>query len=502
MREFRKQFILTKKNLKNNINWKKTKISKFSLYSDVELEVNTFSNIGMELFLIGDAFDYQNPCDSNEEILKSVISDNVSLIEIIKRFDEFSGTYIVLYNNKLTNQLIAFNDATAQREIYYYLENNTDLVLGSQTNIISSIFDCELDQSKKATDFYSSTSFKKKKSYVGDLTEYKDIKHLKPNHYLDLNSSEIKRFYPYRSLSKSNADFVAKKSADMIKGYLESASNRYRLLLPVSAGWESRILLAASKDIQNKCHYFVFQSVDLSDKHIDIKIPKILLKKLNLKLHIVKKGTDLNPKYIPILDKSIAFPRYENFNYIIGYFSNFPNHMSVTGNVSEIARMEWPDIYGLNGKKISMLQKYPLSEYAVEYYDKWLNINSKNFKKNNFRILDMLYWEENCGNWVAKTNTESKMAIECFLPFNSRKLIDQMLTVNRRYRGKQNAKLYLKIINNLWSDCLQMPINPSNKKIIISIMQKSGIYAFYRNLLLLWKLFAIRYKNILKQIVK
>ena len=67
--------------------------------------------------------------------------------------------------------------------LFYCKNNEFGIVLGSQTKIINSFFNTELDHSINAIDFFNSKEFKKKRCYVGDLTEYKHIKHLKPNHY-------------------------------------------------------------------------------------------------------------------------------------------------------------------------------------------------------------------------------------------------------------------------------------------------------------------------------
>lgn len=502
MDRFRNQYILTKKRINKEKGWCEFNVGEFVLYSHPKLEVNRCSNSELELILIGDAFDALNCTYSNEGILKSIISECYSLLEVLNRFDEYSGTFIVLHYNKPTNELIVFNDASALREIYHYNDRENGLVLGSQTKIINTYFDIELDQSKKALEFYSSPSFKKRRCYVGDLTEFKKIKHLKPNHYLNLNKGTIHRFYPNSIKTVMNFEEAAQQSAKLIRGYLEASSNRYNLLLPVSAGWESRVLLAASKNIQKKCHFYVFKGKNYSDDHFDIKTPVKLLKNLNLELNVVQKDEEIATEYIPLIEESVAFPRYESLNYILGYWSSFPNHLSVIGNVSEIARTNWPNFFRLNPKKISIIQEFPFLKYATDYYERWLKDAKKICNDMNFRLLDLLYWEENCGNWVAKASTETRMGIEHFLPFNSRKLLRIMLSVNCKYRQKHDSKLYLRIIEILWSDCLSEPINPNRKRRIIAFLQKVGFYIFYRNFYMFLQLSFYRSKRVIEFTLK
>ncbi len=496
--KFRKQYILTKKELHTEESWHSKKVGDFFLYTHPELEVNSRIENGTELVLIGEAFDYVHTKYSTKDILNSIKIEPFDVKDIIQQFDAYAGTYMVLCFNRINQALIAFNDASAQKEIYYLNDPEFGLVLGSQTKIISSFFEVELDQSPEAKEFFASEAFQRKRIYVGDLTEYKDVKHLRPNHTLDLNNGTVRRFYPDAILPDMNIDEAAQKAAQMIKGYLEAASERYNLLLPVSSGWESRILLAASKNFQDKCHYYVFKGHGYSDNHSDIRIPRKLASRLNFNLEVVPKNTEIDQDLVPAIESSISFPRYQNLKYIMGYWARFPDHLSVIGNVSEVARTEYPTFWGLNARKIAVLEKYTSLKYASDYYKKWLGENRPIFKKEKHRILDMLYWEENCANMVAKANTEAKMGIEFFLPFNSRALLKLLLSVKIKHREKQNALLYKKVIGILWPECLQLPINPSAIKTMVAIFQKLGIYTLYRNIRMNFTVFAIRCRDAIK----
>ena len=483
--KFRNQFIASNKKVKIFEDWHICQIGDLNLYTHPELEINLVRDTQFEITFLGDAFDYENPRFSNEDILEDVkhkIKKGISELEI---FNKYSGTYIVFYLNKLNASLIAFNDATAQREIYYYDSRKYGIVLGSQPKIINHFFKAELDDTEKAKEFFASEAFKKRRAYVGDLTEYKAIKHLRANHFLNLTTEKPTRFFPSQTLEGKDLNETAEKAAYMLKGFLKAASYRRRLLIPVSSGWDSRVLLAASRDIADNCHYYVFKLSGQSDNHPDIAIPKKMMAALNLKFEVVNtEEIKLTNDQIKLANASISAPKYEFLNLVFGYWFKFKNHFSVCGNVSEIARMEWAYITGINEYKIATLEKYPFMAFATDYYKKWISTNDALFKKYRFYIMDMLYWEENCGNWVARSNTESQLGTEWYLLYNSRELLTLLLGVDKKYREKQNAKLYYKIAEILWPECVRYPINPGFKKKIISFMQKVGIYSTYRNLLL------------------
>ena len=134
------------------------------------------------------------------------------------------------------------------------------------------------------------------------------------------------------------------------------------------------------------------------------------------------------------------------------------------------------------------MEQYPNLRYAVRHYEEWLNNGKKIFLKNGYRILDMLYWEENSANWVAKSKTEYRaLGLDVFSPFNSRELIVTLLSVDKKYRRKHNPILYKHIILNLWPDVLQVPVNPDARRIIMKITKKMGVYPLLKNIKFLYQ---------------
>ena len=107
----------------------------------------------------------------------------------------------------------------------------------------------------------------------------------------------------------------------------------------------------------------------------------------------------------------------------------------------------------------------------------------------------MLYWEENSANWVGKANSETRIVAEALQPYNSKKLIKILMSVDKKYRQKQHPILYKKIIENLWPECFSVPINPGFKKKTIRFMQIIGIYGIYRELLMILQLKLAKIKS-------
>jgi hypothetical protein len=74
---------------------------------------------------------------------------------------------------------------------------------------------------------------------------------------------------------------VAKICAVIIKGFAESIALRYnKLMLPVTAGKDSRVLLAATKDFWKNIYFYLNKEPQLSEKDSDFAVSKRLLSRL------------------------------------------------------------------------------------------------------------------------------------------------------------------------------------------------------------------------------
>ncbi|CAN0456802.1 unnamed protein product, partial [Phaeothamnion confervicola] len=160
----------------------------------------------------------------------------------------------------------------------------------------------------------------------------------------------------------------------------------------------------------------------------------------------------------------------------------FSGYKTISGSASEIARSEYSRIKNLTGAKLAALSKYPDEAYCIKEYDEWLQYENS-FKEFGYHPLDFFYWEEGLGNRVAKSISEAHTLGVFISPaFNCRYLMSTFLSADEKYREKQNSILHAKIIEKEWKEILAIPVNPGFKKKTIWVMQKLGIYNFYRNI--------------------
>ena len=312
-----------------------------------------------------------------------------------------------------------------------------------------------------------------------------NVKHLLPNHYIDIEEKKVKRFFPYSAIELISINHAAKKACEMIKGYIEAASYRSKLAMAVTAGYDSRVLFLASLDVN--CKYFVYKHSNMNNQHHDIVIPQKLTKLYNKNFSVIPDVKCSQEKIDSNYEKSIDFPR-------IGTQSSqyYENHIYLNGNISEIARNYYGYHKFVSPEDLAFLNGYPNEKLVSEEYKKWLETSSEIFEKYGYNVLDMFYWEEKMGNWAAKAKTEaSALGRNVFTPFCSRELLITLLSTQRKYRDSHHNKLYNKIIKNFSPKVSKIPINPCKKQKIIRLMKTLRIYNLYQHFQVKYRLLKI-----------
>ncbi len=250
---------------------------------------------------------------------------------------------------------------------------------------------------------------------------------------------------------------------------MESASNRFDLVVSITSGWDSRLVFASSKDIINKIHSFqTTREMDWPDNHSDIKIPSVLLSKLGLKHIITKSSYVMDDEFIKIFNKSVILAHnvyVYDAKADLDYYDR--GKVAVVGSLSEIGRCFYrfskSEKQQVTSQRLSQFAQMGKNPFAVNAFEKWLVELSD--KAYNFNLLDLFYWEQRCGNWLAMTQLEFGMVWkEIVTPFNCRKLLIDMLSIDENYRMPPEYKLHKELILKLWPDVLCEPINPHMKK--------------------------------------
>ena len=444
----------------------------FTLYYQKESQLNIVKNNICEIYILGELFDAKHPKNTNSQIVSSMDTIN-SFKEFSQRISIYYGRFVAIYITPKNQEFLIINDACSQSQVFFddSFEN-----IGTTVNILSNFTSLTPHKKSDAYDYYNSKDFKKLKLFVNNTSHIENIHRLMPNHALDIINKKTFRFFPLEKAQIKPVKEVAKIAAQFLKGYLKSISQRYNLYVPITAGYDSRLLFLASLNLP--CTYFVTRFEGMSDDHEDMifakKIASIYGKDLKIIDDPVFPPEDFDKTYA----KSLDFPSFTTPDPI-------EKNAIINGNISEIARNHFHHLIAINGSDLNFLHQYEQHPFVTKELQKWLQESKVKIEKNGYHTLDFFLWEQFMGIIHAKVKTEmNQLKVTVFTPYNSRFLLETMLSTKRKYRFRDHNKLYDEIIKCYTDneEMLKLPVNPNPIQTRHFILSKMGLFKFYTNL--------------------
>jgi hypothetical protein len=161
------------------------------------------------------------------------------------------------------------------------------------------------------------------------------------------------------------------------------------------------------------------------------------------------------------------------------------NKLVLKGSCSEIVKCWYDsfinkkDIY--SGSHLAKLETgWEKMNFIVEAIDSWVNETKHICLDTNINILDLFVWEHRIGNWQANCQLEWDIVQEVFSPFNTRPILELMLSIDTKYRQNDKPIFLEKIIDHSWKELNRLPANPRNFSKILK--NKTKLFLTKRNL--------------------
>ncbi len=480
---FRRQFIAGPRFIDQYTGWNKIRAGEtlfVTAHPDLAVAQSSLNN--STLTILGFVFDPYHPQSDNAAIATQLLHDAVNQDQIIRGTENLGGRWAMLYSNG--NKVICFHDPCGLRQVYYS-RSGGDCWIGSQPSILIEGAGINREEDPAAVAFMRSPRYEQlERFWPGDGTLYKNIRHLQPNHSLDLSTATAKRFFPDARISRNSIDAVVPEAATLLKGTFAAAARRYELLLPVTAGWDSRVLYAASKEVRDKTFYYIHQLGHLDDHNRDIVIPRNMLQQAGLPFHVVNAREQMDDAFKKTFEKNVTHAR-SHLAKALGIYQNykqFDGKLNVTGNGGEIARSYYYYFHHhkkVDAKILARISKYADDPYVVDAFDKVLGDTERAASDSGISVFDLLYWEQRMGNWGSMYPAEQDIAMEEFSPFNNRRLLTLLLSVDRKYRMPPAYLLFRKLTAALWPEALQVPVNPQPLKATLREEIKKVYYRLF-----------------------
>ena len=440
-----KQFIL-KYNNKN-----------YCLWYDSKNEFSFKSNGDKFCLILGYAMDTIDWHMEIDIICDSLLSNLCKSLNCFYDYlDVLNGRFVIIFG--YDNNIIALNDATAMRSVYYH---DKKCIIASHYEIIKN-----LTNETKHPFYDTFINIEKYKPWTlpGDMTPYNNIKILLANHELDLITLKIRRFFPRENNKEISLDEALLILPNHLKNQMETLSKYITPIISITSGRDSKLTLSTTKNIKDKCVYFTFvnenpnlSNYDQRNRLKDFSYSKHISKVYNLNFKpLILNGQIFNNNE---LSKILKINHYHQHipSAILEYIEKLPKGIHVQSNLIEIIR------------RITVYPTPPKNNTPQEIMAGWMmywsmrdDINdyvNDFWKRNqwddifNYERLRLFYWEFRMSAWNnAATLLENDCAFNTYMLLNCRKLLNLGFCIPKYDRDKDLLVKYS--IKELWPELL------------------------------------------------
>lgn len=391
--------------------------------------------------------------------------ENIVLKAPVNEFDPYED----FYNRTTGKWALLLVNASPQR-IYLDPHGSLPTVFSTDKKIVASTptligSDADWDEQLMAElDFPSRTHW-----LPSGLTFKKNVRRLLANHSLSLSDWKVLRHWPapWTDLSiDPDTKSAVSRITENIQRTIAAVSKKVPLCLTITAGMDSRVVLACARDQIAKTKVITFANPHAK---VDLVIAERLTKLLKL-----------NHEFLPILTSSEQ--ELDRWQHITGrsvagdiwtisktLTQLDPARVLMSGQSGEVHRGNfWRDGDTFDCKitatELVKRFKLPLHPVLIKATEEWL---AETTYLNTFNMLDLVHIEQRMSCWGAIQgygNTTSAFELS---PLGSRTVFQNMMRLPHKYRKKQ--QLPYDICRKAWPELLTFPFN-----------EYPGIYGYFR----------------------
>jgi hypothetical protein len=447
-------------------------IDDYKIFSHNNLKVNCFEFEENEIIILGDIYDSFNAGYSIEDI-GNILVKLVAFDDLLQMLDKHTGRFVIFSKFNNTHHIVS--DFFCQRQVFYRFNDDNFYASSSDKLLLDSLhLELEIDDKKKHLS-RSNYFLKIHEHWFLDNTDWDHrFKKLLPNHFLNINKSEVLRIPVYTTLRFDKKAFE-KEFLIVLKNSIEAYSDRYNLMLGLTSGYDSRLLMTSSLTLKNIIKYFTFSRKDTYVKR-DVNVAKKLSETYNLNYSeiIVK---DLSKEFKSEFELQFLVPRILDKTKNIQWYKNqaFEKTANISGFGGELIRGFYHEENFKNIESICKTIEYEVNQSNTDAIDSWLKSARIYVDENNLLINDLFYLEVRLGKWGNKMVHEMDFAsVEEFTPYNNRYLLFSLLL---NYNADERKTIILNLLEQSLEGITDIPINPKTWK---DTVKRIIFYKYYK----------------------
>ena len=444
----------------------------YVLYFDARTPILQATLDDRELLLFGLAVDVRS--GECENLPRIILEATNSLGEVIDYERFLGGKYILLYREN--DSCYALPDATASIPFCYSVCGN-ELVCSSSFSYVASYLNLNVDPVLQKIRVNSDIS----QAMPYDLTIFREIKQLLPNHYFCFSDQSAVRFVnsnlPQQAITANAAAEITAPRIEAIARFYHSV---YPLYCPLTGGRDSRAVLAFLLPIfeGDDLLCYTIRHTEHKDDAQDLTLPKQLAEQIGLNYEQITDEV-VAPELCRRMDELCGEGNYSKRTLMIAntVWRHFGNGAIVNGDIiGQVGKCslhrDIPACLATAGYFRCKLHNY--SKEAKSALREWLQeIEASQEKVNPFDLFSI---ENRLGRWAAQENFIYNCIGQVYLNiFNSRSIIYEWTRVSRAQR--KNAAIHLALIRMADPALLSVPFE-REKSVFISLSKANGVFYY------------------------
>ena len=290
---------------------------------------------GAQLLLLGFLIDPDSP-ELNDQQLFERLCQCHGWEELLRATAGLSGRWAMFHISQRGVRVV--NDATGLRSVFFSVAGQEPWCF-SQPGLYRRVQPVEY--LPEAVKFIRSRQCQKNFEawFPSASSPYGEVAHLLANHYLDLESGATTRFWPTAPLEPLELETAVGQSARFLQQSMRAITARGRVAFALTAGRDSRTLLAASRPVADQLWVHTATHGEFNLASPDLRLSAAICGAVGLTHHVLPCPKSMTEPFRSIFMNNHD-PAHRVWGRICqGLLDGFPvNTLSVRGNVSEAAR--------------------------------------------------------------------------------------------------------------------------------------------------------------------
>ena len=441
------------------------KFGKYFVYTDVNTlyDFKSEGNNGCAVF--GMAVNVIT--GESDNIADKIIDNCLNIEEVIEYEKQLGGKYIIIFRKD--NKYYLLGDATCSIPVYYSTTKSFICSSNCQYIVNENNYkqDHECSYIRRSGDISQAMPF--------DITSYREIKQMLPNHYLEFANRKSIRFVNANTQQEIvSADDAAEVTAPMIANMCEFYQKKYSIKCPITSGRDSRVVLAFLRS-KDSVPCYTIRHANHSGSEEDLVIPPDICKLCHTPYEQIvdcEVPLELSNHIDDLLGKDQYSHRTLQIAYTIKkhYGSSAVINGDIIGQVGKCSlHRDIPAVFATPKYFRCKLHNY--SKQSVRYIKDWIDEIRNSEEKVN--LFDLFSIENRMGRWASQENLIYNSIGQAYLNvFNSRRIIYAWTAVSRKERKK--SLIHNALINRVNNKLLEVPFH-SDSKISIKISKATGM---------------------------